>query len=197
MRTIILDTAHGSEVAGKRSPDGAHREYRWSRERLANIAAGLTKNGVTVKWSHIGDNEPGLTNRVAAMNKIAGPAFVFSLHNNAAGSGSVWTNATGVEIWTCKGQTESDKFATSIINYLKASFPDKASFPALSFRTDTRDGDPDKEENFTVLMSKHPSALLEWLFQDSRLDISMLSNSDVNRKLELALVDALTQIARS
>jgi len=191
MRTIILDTAHGAEVAGKRSPDGTHREYKWSRERLANIAAGLKKNGVKVEWSHIGDNEPGLSARVVNMNKIAGPAFVFSLHNNAAGNGSRWMNATGVEVWTCKGQTESDKYATGILNALKANFP------TLSFRTDTRDGDPDKEENFTVLMSKHPSALLEWLFQDSRLDISMLSNSDVNRKLELALVDALTQIARS
>lgn len=190
-RTIILDTAHGAEVAGKRSPEGNHREYKWSRERLANIAAGLTKKGVTVKWSHIGDNEPGLTNRVAAMNKIAGPAFVFSLHNNAAGSGATWLNATGVEIWTCKGQTESDKHATTIFNKLKKDFPH------LVFRSDMRDGDPDKEENFTVLMSKHPSVLLEWLFQDSKQDVAMLSDSAVNRKLEEVLIEVLTQIARA
>ncbi len=191
MRIIILDSAHGAEVAGKRSPDGKHREYKWSRERLNAIASGLKKNRVTVAWSHTGDNEPGLTNRVAAMNKIAGPAFVFSLHNNAAGSGSVWMNATGVEIWTCKGQTESDKPATMVYDKLKANFSN------LSFRSDMRDGDPDKEENFTVLMSKHPSALLEWLFQDSKQDVAMLSDSAVNRKLEEVLIEVLTQIARA
>ncbi len=191
MRTIILDTAHGAEVAGKRSPDGKHREYRWSRERLAAIAAGLKANGVKVEWSHIGDNEPGLTARVVNMNKIAGPAFVFSLHNNAAGSGSRWMNATGFEIWTCKGQTESDKFATSIFNALKANFP------TLAYRTDTRDGDPDKEENFTVLMSRHPSALLEWLFQDNHFDVAVLNDKAANAKLDATIIAELTKIARS
>jgi len=191
MRTIILDSAHGAEVAGKQSPDGRHREYKWSRERLANIAAGLKKNGVKVEWSHIGDNEPGLSARAAKMNKIAGPAFVFSLHNNAAGNGSAWTNATGVEIWTCKGQTESDKLASVIINELKANFS------SLAFRSDMSDGDPDKEENFTVLMSKHPSALLEWLFQDAHNDVALLENVPTNAKLEATLIDVLTLIARS
>ena len=189
-RTIILDSAHGAEVAGKRSPDGKHREYKWSRERLTAIAAGLKKNGVNVEWSHIGDNEPGLSNRVAAMNKIAGPAFVFSLHNNAAGSGSVWMNASGNEIWTCKGQTSSDPFATMIFNGLKAGLPN------LTYRSDIRDGDPDKEENFTVLMSVHPSALLEWQFQDNKQDVATLSDPVINRKLEVILIEVLTQIAR-
>ena len=34
--TIILDPAHGEDVPGKRSPDGVHREYRWSRDRVRN-----------------------------------------------------------------------------------------------------------------------------------------------------------------
>jgi N-acetylmuramoyl-L-alanine amidase len=33
------------------------------------------------------DTEPGLLTRRERMNKVAGPAFMFSLHNNAAGMG--------------------------------------------------------------------------------------------------------------
>ena len=36
-KTIIISTAHGQEVWGKRSPDGKHREYRWSRDRAYEI----------------------------------------------------------------------------------------------------------------------------------------------------------------
>ena len=34
---VILDYAHGSDVAGKRSPDGRHLEWRWSRMVGKNI----------------------------------------------------------------------------------------------------------------------------------------------------------------
>jgi N-acetylmuramoyl-L-alanine amidase len=35
--TYILDPAHGKNVAGKRSPDGKHREYLWSRWFIESI----------------------------------------------------------------------------------------------------------------------------------------------------------------
>lgn len=43
MRTIILSCAHGEKVAGKRSPDGKHREYLWSRNIQYRIAEALEK----------------------------------------------------------------------------------------------------------------------------------------------------------
>ena len=30
---VILDPAHGSDVKGKRSPDGTHLEYLWSMQK--------------------------------------------------------------------------------------------------------------------------------------------------------------------
>jgi len=36
----ILDPAHGANTPGKRSPDGKHREYKWSREIISMILNG-------------------------------------------------------------------------------------------------------------------------------------------------------------
>ena len=42
---IILDPAHGKNVAGKRSPDESHLEYLWSRERCTSLEKKLEKKG--------------------------------------------------------------------------------------------------------------------------------------------------------
>ena len=40
---IILDPAHGKNVAGKRSPDESHFEYIWSRDRCKSLENKLKK----------------------------------------------------------------------------------------------------------------------------------------------------------
>lgn len=192
-RTIILDPAHGADVAGKRSPDGKHRECFWSRELCTKIENKLTQLGVIVKYSNgKNENEIGLTNRVKNMNAIDETAFVFSLHNNAAGMGDKWYNARGASIWTTKGVTKSDNFASIIFMQLLKDFPDIANW-----RKDTSDGDVDYESNFTVLTSKHPSVLLEWQFQDNMEDVKLLMDPAMNDRLVDSLVTALYQIAQS
>ena len=37
--------------------------------------------------------------------------IVASIHVNAAGNGTKWLNATGWSVFTCSGQTESDRLA--------------------------------------------------------------------------------------
>ena len=41
---VILDPAHGSDVKGKRSPDGTHLEYIWSREICKKLKDRLILN---------------------------------------------------------------------------------------------------------------------------------------------------------
>lgn len=201
MKTIILSCAHGEEVLGKASPDGLHKEYAWSRKIQYAIANELTKKGVSVILIPAKgvQQEPGLWNRVNIENRIPEPAFVFSLHNNAAGNGKEWMGARGVEIWTSRGQTKSDKYATLIYESLQRAFPNiNGTFPVNVFwRKDTRDGDVDKEENFVELMSIHPAVLLEWLFQDNTSDFHLLMNDDVNSRLVYILSDILFEIAMS
>ena len=190
---VILDPAHGEEVAGKRSPDGLHQEYAWSRQICRALAEELETEGFRVEMTTTGEREIGLTNRKNfATNLVVQPGqtkFLLSLHNNAAGDGKTWLKATGVEIFTTKGQTKSDTFAETIINQLRVDFP------KLTFRTDISDGDQDKEENFTVLTgSGYYAALLEWLFMDSTKDIYDLQDTLMNKLLVKSLVKAMLTI---
>ena len=61
--TIILDPAHGEDVPGKRSPDGVHREYRWSRDRVRELKVILEAMGYEVYKTTDSENEPGLSKR--------------------------------------------------------------------------------------------------------------------------------------
>lgn len=47
-KVVILGTAHGSNVPGKRSPDGKFREYKFSREVIAMLRPRLEAHGYTV-----------------------------------------------------------------------------------------------------------------------------------------------------
>jgi N-acetylmuramoyl-L-alanine amidase len=198
MRTIILSCAHGLEVQGKQSPNGTKEAIRSRRIQYA-IADILERKGVNVVLIPERGNmtEIGLWKRVEIENTIPEPAFVFSLHMNAAGSGKVWKQARGIEIWTSIGQTKSDEYATLIYESLQRALPKiNGNFPLSMFwRKDTSDGDVDKECNFTELMSKHPAVLLEWLFQDNVDDVELLSNDDLNSELVDVLVDILFMIS--
>lgn len=189
MRRIIFDYAHGINVAGKGSPDGRHKEWRWSREILEQVIEKLTAKGVPVSISNPSDYEIGLLKRLHIMNGIPGPAFVFSLHNNAAGMGDKWMNARGASIWTTKGSTKSDADATLIYQTLQKHLPE------INWRKDTTDGDVDYESNFTVLMSVHRSVLLEWMFQDNEKDLLLIEDPEIKSRLVDALVEALHAIS--
>lgn len=192
---IILDCAHGADVKGKCSPDGTHREYKWSRLICGKLRDKLESLGYRVEYTNKTENEIGLSQRKNIANNIKIDSdqvkFLISLHNNAAGNGSNWTNATGFEIFTSKGQTLSDKFAQVIISNLQKDFPESNGF---KHRVDLTDGDLDKEENFTVLMGNYYGILLEWLFQDNKEDVKLLNDEIINNKLIDSLVKSINYI---
>ena len=97
--------------------------------------------------------------------------ILVSIHVNAAGNGSKWTNATGWSIYTCKGQTVSDKLAECLCEAAIKNFPGKR------FRTDYSDGDSDWEENFYILRhSLCPAVLTENFFMDNKSDLEYLQS---------------------
>lgn len=191
---IILDPAHGSDVPGKRSPNGKHLEYRWSREICKALANKLVANDFRVEFSNNSEKEIGLSKRVSFANHLdfneGEIKFLVSLHNNAAGNGSDWMNARGVEIYTSKGSTISDEFAEVIMKNLKTDFPDN-NIVKFRYGNDQLG----KEANFSVLMgSTYYAVLLEWLFQDNKEDYELLQNYQVNSHLVDSLVKALIEI---
>lgn len=183
--SIALDCAHGKDVAGKQSPDGLFKEWQFSREIWKQVKPLLELEGFEVYMINEQDTEMGLSNRKSYLNSLqpSKPLVCISLHNNAAGADGAWHTASGVEVFTTCGNTKSDAIATLFLEMAQERFP------KLKFRMDYTDGDPDKEANFTVLRSKWPSILVEWLFQDCKKDVELLMSDAHKQSLVLFIVD--------
>lgn len=189
---VILDPAHGADVKGKCSPDKKHREYRWSRERVKNLTLMLTNLGYEVFVTTDSINEPGLSKRknFATQVRKGATKLLLSLHNNAAGDGSKWMSARGVEVYTSPGVTKSDTCAEYILGQFKKDFPEMK----IRYNRDVK-LERDKEAKFTVLMGAgYMGILVEWLFQDNKNDVELLMDSETNRKFESSIVEAIENI---
>lgn len=199
MLSIILDPAHGKETSGKRSPDESHREYKWSREMLTNVASNLLlkKQEIDIYFPYVQlEREINRIERVRHYNELTlftDNALVISLHNNAYGSN--WNNVRGHEVWTSKGQDNSDRYAASWFDYFKNLYPDQ------KFRSSKwEDGDPDKEANFTILAGSkktipiYSSILIEWGFMTNKQDVEMLKNREANKLFEENLTNWIISI---
>lgn len=189
---IILDPAHGADVKGKCSPDGKHREYLWSRNRIKNLVPVFINLGYEVYTTTDSENEPGLSKRknFATQIRKGERKLLLSLHNNAAGNGTDWMSASGVEVYTTPGVTDADMCADFILEQFKEDFPNlKMRFNKDAYL------ERDKESRFTVLMGNgYMGVLIEWLFQDNKSDVELLSDSETNRKFESSLVEAIEKI---
>ena len=188
--SIALGCAHGIDVPGKQSPDGTFREWRFSRDIQFQVANILKSQGYEVYLVNAQDSEIGLSNRKKYLNQLppTKPLVYITLHNNAAGSEGKWLNATGIEVYSSRGETKSDKIATLFLEMCEEAFPE------FKYRKDLQDGDPDKEANFTELMSKWPSILIEWLFMDSKKDIQYLKDDVHKQSLVNFLVDFINAL---
>jgi len=173
---IFIDNGHGLMTAGKRSPDGQFREAFYNREIAIRVVSDLRDRGLDAELLVPEDDDISLAERVRRINAacfLLGKRNVIlvSIHVNAAGNGSKWLNATGWSVYTCKGQTQSDKLAECLCESAIKNFPGRR------IRTDMSDGDMDWEEGFYILRkSLCPAVLTENFFMDSRSDLEYLQS---------------------
>ncbi len=173
---ILIDNGHGLNTSGKRSPDGTFREAIYNREIARRIVLNLVDRGYDAELLVPEDDDIALAERVSRVNvyyKALGKhnVILVSIHVNAAGNGSKWLNATGWCVYTCKGQTASDRLADCLCEAAIKHFPGRR------IRTDFSDSDPDWEENFSLLSNTLcPAVLTENLFMDSRSDLEYLQS---------------------
>jgi len=103
--------------------------------------------------------------------------LLISLHSNAGGG-------RGFEVWTTKGQTDSDQFASLLANTFGYFFPD------IKIRTDYLDGDIDKEEDFYILKNVLcPAVLTEFLFFDNWEDWQILKKPETHLRFANMIVE--------
>lgn len=173
LRKIILDNAHGEDTPGKRSPNGEHREYLWSRNFNSRLAESLRAEGFDVIINNVEDEDISLAERVRRANSVPGKNLFISNHNNAGGMGDDWYNARGFSVYTTRGETKSDILAEIFYQEYESTFP------GLKTRRDESDGDADQEANFAVIRGANcPAVLIEWLFQDNKEDVRLLNDED-------------------
>ena len=173
---IFIDNGHGLMTAGKRSPDGQFREPFYNREISRRVVSDLQDRGLDAELLVPEDDDISLAERVRRINAacfLLGKRNVIlvSIHVNAAGNGSKWLNATGWSVYTCKGQTESDKLAECLCQAAIKNFLGRR------IRTDISDGDLDWEEGFYILRkSLCPAVLTENFFMDNHSDLEYLQS---------------------
>ena len=173
---ILIDNGHGLMTAGKRSPDGLFREPFYNREIAKRVVSDLLDCGYDAELLVPEDDDISLSERVRRVNAacfLLGKQNVIlvSIHVNAAGNGTKWLNATGWSVYTCKGQTESDRLAEILCETAIKNFPGRR------IRTDFSDGDSDWEEGFYILRkSLCPAVLTENFFMDNHSDLEYLQS---------------------
>lgn len=175
---VLLDNGHGVDTKGKQSPDGQLKEYKYAREIVQRIHCELGKRGINSIILVPEEKDISLTERCNRTNKYYDKndksVILISIHCNAAGNGDKWMTGRGWEAWTSVGETKSDELAELLYNAAEAWLPE-----GTKIRTDTTDGDRDKEKNFTILYkTKCPAVLTENLFQDNEEDVKFLLSEE-------------------
>ena len=175
---ILIDNGHGIETPGKRSPDGALREYAWNRIIAARIVSALTDLGHNAQLLVPELTDVPLPERCRRVNEICrllgkDNVILISIHANAAGKGDKWLDATGWCAYTTRGDTRADALATCLYEAARRYLPGQ------KLRTDYADGDPDLEADFYIIRrTLCPSVLVENMFMDGRKDYEFLLSSD-------------------
>ena len=218
--TVILGTAHGKNVAGKRSPDGIFQEWQYSREIVEQLRSELTGQAqnvdvfvdITCEDAPLPQQEE-LTRRVSYVNHLCSKrgsqnCIYVSIHVDAAASGDEWKTAGGWTAYTSTGRTSADILATYLY---EAAEKHLAGYAAKMedgkkkglygsnqkpFRKDTSDGDPDKEDNFYVLTrTKCAAVLTENLFMDNKADVAFLQSEDGRKSIVALHKEAIMRFA--
>lgn len=219
--TVILGTAHGKNVAGKRSPDGKFQEWQYSREIVERLRAELAEQDelvdvfVDIPAAEVPlPQQAELTRRVRYVNQLCAHrhterCIYVSIHVDAASSGE-WKNAGGWTAYTSPGSTRSDILATYLYEAAEkhlsgyAAKMEEGKKKGLygsnqkPFRKDTTDGDPDKEARFYVLVrTKCAAVLTENLFQDNKADVAFLTSEEGKKAIVALHKEAILRFAEN
>jgi N-acetylmuramoyl-L-alanine amidase len=200
---ILIDNGHGVDTAGKCSPDGTLREYKYAREIAIEVESQLKALGYDARRIVTEEKDISLVERAHRVNSICTKygspnVFLISIHCNAAGADSKWHYAGGWSAWTSPGKTKGDTLAECLYDAAEVALKDyvdgfqakkdsgKYTSAQKPIRTDMTDGDRDYEAKFYMLTKTLCAACLtENLFQDTKADVEYLL-SEAGRK---AIVD--------
>ena len=190
---ILIDNGHGSDTAGKRSPDGRFLEYRFNRTIATRLVADLIDRSHDAQLLVPEETDISLQERCRRANAICqalgkNNVILISIHANAYGNGKEWTAPSGWSVYTTKGQTQSDALAEQLARAAAKNLPQ------MKLRTDHSDGDADYEENFYIL--RHtlcPAVLTENGFYTNPHDLTILESHSGQRSIIDLHLEGITE----
>lgn len=186
----ILNNGHGSGTPGKRSPvwaDGTQLfEYEFNRDIVRRIMEWSKRNDQIHCINLVPEiKDVPRKERIARVKKIHSihpNCVLYDIHANAGGG-------LGWEIYTSVGHTPSDNMATIIYEIFREEFTEHR------FRTDWKDGDPDKEKNFDMLyLTPCPAVLIENFFMDNYVESHQLMEGAFRQRIANTLIKAIIKI---
>jgi N-acetylmuramoyl-L-alanine amidase len=198
----ILDYGHGGLInkvyttPGKRSPkfDDGSILYEGvnNRDNVQRLIRKFKALGIDYIDIVNSNNDIPLSKRVSDANKLLSKGkkcIYISIHSDANGDGIKWDLASGISVYTSKGQTKSDVFASLVIDQLEGQFE-----TSVKWRKDNSDGDEDKEENFYVLANTiMPAILIEAGFHTNKEEAKRMLTDEWKDKLINSIVLAVLQ----
>lgn len=208
-KVIILGTAHRAREAGKCSPDGRLREYKYSRERIAAIKAKLEALGYRVLVDLEADDLPvkmqsgsasqernrELNLRVNTVNGICARygeenCIYVSVHVDAIGVDGKWHDARGfsVRVGTKAGEASKRLARVFCMTAEGAGIMGNRSVPPEKYWA----------QNLYVLnKTACPAVLTENMFQDNKADVDFLLSEEGKHTIERVHVDAICKYIES
>ncbi len=201
MKTIFLDAGHGGIKNGvyTTAPSKMWKHNRGTFHLGSTFYEGVSnrlyadlfykeavKLGFNVIKVYHEINDTSLKNRVDIANayhsNVSEGVFI-SLHSNAVG---VQDKASGLSVWTTKGQSQSDIIAQKFIDTFKTKLPN------VKVLENKSDNDSDYESDFYVLKNTiMPAILIENLFFDNFNDAITLMNAEYQNNFTQCLINTL------
>ena len=169
---ILTDPGHGIDTAGKRSPDGRLREYKYAREIAAEVVKRLKSMDYNAQQLVTEENDISLGTRCKRVNDIckhfgASNVLVVSIHCNAAGADGKWHDARG---WQACVSLNASAKSKQLASYLF----DAAQAQELKMRS-PKPGQKWWAQNLAICRDTNcPAVLTENLFQDNLSDVEFL-----------------------
>ena len=182
MFVIALDPGHGGDDPGALGPNGL-KESEMSLDVVLRIRdlLELTDRRFKLCLTREGDEYISLSRRAEIANTINADLFV-SYHFNWSDN----PNVRGWEVFTTKGNTDADEMADALAEMQETVFPNQR------VRSDFKDGDVDKEANFSVLRNtKCPAVLVEGEFISSPQGEDFIKSKVNRQKMAYAVACAI------
>ena len=183
--SIFLDAGHGGSDSG--ASYGNILEKNLTKLMTIDIGKELVKRGYDVHYSRTSDIYIGRAERARMANRLNCNALL-SVHGNSAKPNP---KPSGFEIWTTRGQNNSDILATDIFN----AYQKLIGGPT---RKDMTDGDPDKENDWTVIyLASMPAVLMECGFISNPQDRDNMLSSTWRNTFACAVANGVDNYFRS